>query len=91
MFNSNLIERLHYLAPYLQFIEMSTAVLLKLHTRDCTGLDRTISASTELLITRGESLMKWTASGGTWAGTVVYTKYCSREGTTKTWLIGVEL
>ena len=38
---------------------------LSLQTRDETGLEREISASTESFRTRGESLMKQTSSGGT--------------------------
>jgi len=43
----------------------STDTDIDVQTKDCTGLERTISASTELFITRGESLMKWTVTGGT--------------------------
>ena len=44
---------------------------LSLQTRRCTGLEMSMSTSTVLFTTRGESLMSDTCSGGTWAGTTL--------------------
>ena len=54
----------------LQSCSMVTLGPLSLQTRDWTGLEMRMSASTESPITRGESLMNNTTSEGTAAGTV---------------------
>ena len=51
--------------------------LSSLHLRDCTDLDRVISASTESLWTRGESPVNIMISGGT---AVTCRKRIIREG-----------
>ena len=43
---------------YSQFTVVEVDGAFKTHTKDCTGLERTISTSTELVVSRGELLMK---------------------------------
>ena len=56
---------MHKTVYHSQFTVVEDDRPFKTHTRDCTGLERAISTSTELVVSRGELLMKWTKSGGT--------------------------